>query len=53
MQWVTTTQASIEELERMDKCIAEYFEEKPQNGLYLMMMGEAVHKFYKSGSRSK
>ena len=44
---------SIKELERMDKCIAEYFEKKPQKGLYLMMMGKAVHKFYKSGSRSK
>jgi len=45
--------ASIKELERMDKCIAEYFEKKPREGLYLMMMGEDVHRFYKSRSPSK
>lgn len=38
---------SIKELELMDKCIDEYFQQKPQSGLYLMMTGEKIHKFYK------
>ena len=39
---------SIKELELMDKCIAEYFEKEPEMGVYLLMRGEKIHKFYKS-----
>jgi hypothetical protein len=39
---------SIKELELMDKCIMEYFEEEPSMGVYLLERGEKIHKFYKS-----
>ena len=39
---------SIKELELMDKYIAEYFDKEPAMGLYLLMRGEEIHKFYKS-----
>jgi hypothetical protein len=44
---------SINELELMDKCIIEYSGEEPELGWYLMMKGDKIHKFYKSGSGPK
>jgi len=39
---------SIRELKLMDKCIGEYFEKEPAIGVYLLIRGEEIHKFYKS-----
>ena len=39
---------SINELELMDKCIADYFEKEPSVGVYLLMRGDKIHKCYKS-----
>jgi hypothetical protein len=39
---------SIGELDLMDKCIAEYFNKEPGTGIYLLMRGEEIHRYYKS-----
>ena len=39
---------SVKELELMDKCIAAYLEKEPSMGVYLLMRGEKIHKYYKS-----
>ena len=44
---------SIKELELMDRCIVEYSEEEPELGWYLMMTGDNIHKYYKSGPDKK
>ena len=39
---------SIKELDLMDKCITEYFEQEPDLGLFLIERGNKIHKFYRS-----
>jgi len=39
---------SIRELDLMDKCIAGYFEKEPSMGVYLLMRGNKIHKYYRS-----
>jgi len=39
---------SIKELDLMDKCITEYFEQEPDLGLFLIERGKKIHKYYRS-----